>query len=197
MRYNPAAGKWPVETWPRRGHEMTPAVMRGQTLSAVLVGIWVGWTVFMWFAATRSFRTIDAILSSSNPQVAETAKVLGTDQLRMLLRHSASEINRTYFRTYGWAQLILGLVVLGLLWCQSPRDTFSITVVGVMLGLAFILTLLITPQMITVGRSIDFAPRTPPPPVMPRFWKLHGAFTGLDSVKLVAGLVLLVRWIIR
>jgi hypothetical protein len=35
------------------------------------------------------------------------------------------------------------------------------------------------------------------PPVMPRFRALHGAFTGLDGVKFVAGLGLLVRWILR
>jgi hypothetical protein len=32
---------------------------------------------------------------------------------------------------------------------------------------------------------------------MPRFWALHGAFTGLDGVKFPAGLGLLIRWIVR
>lgn len=176
---------------------MTLVVGRGQVATMILIGMWVGWTLFMWFAATRSFRTVDAILRSSNPQFAETARALTPDQTRMLLRHSASEINRTYFHVYGWAQVALGLVVLVLLWFQSPRDTFSLTVAGVMLGLVLILTLFVTPQIVALGRSIDFAPRTPAPPVMPRFWMLHGAFTGLDSVKLLAGLVLLVRWIVR
>ncbi len=115
----------------------------------------------------------------------------------MLLRHAASEINRTYFAGYGWAQVALGLVVLVLLWYQNPRDVFALTVAGIMLGLVLILTLFVTPQITAMGRSIDFAPRNPPPPVMPRFWKLHGAFTGLDGVKLLAGLVLLVRWVVR
>jgi hypothetical protein len=32
---------------------------------------------------------------------------------------------------------------------------------------------------------------------MPRFWALHGSFTGLDGVKLLAGIGLLIRWMLR
>ena len=32
---------------------------------------------------------------------------------------------------------------------------------------------------------------------MPRFWTLHGSFTALDGVKLLAGIGLLIRWIVR
>jgi hypothetical protein len=70
-------------------------------------------------------------------------------------------------------------------------------VVAAMLCLALVLTLVITPLVVSLGRSIDFVPRTPPPPAMPRFWALHGAFTGLDGVKFLAGLGLLIRWIAR
>ncbi|HKS96851.1 MAG TPA: hypothetical protein VJV74_12080, partial [Terriglobia bacterium] len=78
-----------------------------------------------------------------------------------------------------------------------PRDIVGVVLVSVMLGLVLILTLVIQPQIVSLGRSIDFVPRDPAPPVMPRFWMLHGAFSGLDGVKWLAGLVLLVRWILR
>jgi hypothetical protein len=52
-------------------------------------------------------------------------------------------------------------------------------------------------MIVSLGRSIDFVPRNPPPLVMPRFRALHGAFTGLDGVKFVTGLGLLIRWILR
>jgi hypothetical protein len=66
-----------------------------------------------------------------------------------------------------------------------------------MLVFSLVLTLGITPLVTSVGRSIDFLPRNPPPPVMPRFWMLHGAFTSLDGIKLLAGIGLLVRWVFR
>jgi hypothetical protein len=161
-----------------------------------LLGVWLGWTIFMWFAATRTFRTVDRVLNSPNPQLAAATQPLGHDETRVVLRHLASEINRTFFGTYGVAQIVLGVALLLLIWRQTPRDTLAMVLAGVMLALVVILTVAITPQIIALGRRIDFLPRNPEPAVMPRFWMLHGAFTGLDGVKLLAGLVLLVRWIV-
>jgi len=169
---------------------------RMHVVAIALLGMWLGWTVFMWFAATRTFRTVDRVLNSPNPQFAAATQPLGHDETRVVLRHLASEINRTFFGAYGVAQILLGIVLLILIWRQTPRDTLALVLASVMLGLVLILTSVITPQIISLGRSIDFLPRNPEPAVMPRFWMLHGAFTGLDGVKLLAGLVLLARWII-
>lgn len=166
-------------------------------LAIAILGIWLGWTVAMWFAATRSFRTVDRVLADPDPQFEKVIQPLGGDGSRVVLRHLASEINRTYFGAYGWAQILVGTLVLILLWRQVPRDTLGIALAGVMLGLVVILTLIIQPMIVSLGRSIDFVPRNPPPPQMPRFWMLHGAFTGLDGVKLLAGIGLLVRLIFR
>lgn len=65
-----------------------------------------------------------------------------------------------------------------------------------MLALAAVLTLYITPEIVALGRQIDFVPRDPVPPEMPRFRVLHGAYTGFDGAKLLAGLVLLGRWVL-
>jgi hypothetical protein len=169
---------------------------RMQVVSIALLGVWLGWTVFMWFAATRTFRTVDRVLNSPNPQLTAATQPLGHDETWVVLRHLASEINRTFFEGYGAAQILLGIALLFLIWRQTPRDTFAVVLAGVMLALVLILTVAITPQIIALGRSIDFLPRNPEPAVMPRFWMLHGAFTGLDGAKLLAGLVLLARWII-
>jgi Domain of unknown function (DUF4149) len=170
---------------------------RTQVLTTALLGVWLGWTVAMWFAATRSFRTVDRLLKVPHPQFGQAIQPLGPDQARLLLRHLASEINRAYFGAYGWAQVLLGAVMLVLLWRQAPRDTIGIALAAVMLFLAIILTLVIQPMIVSLGRSLDFAARNPAPPQMPRFWMLHGAFTGLDGVKLLAGLGLLARLIFR
>lgn len=170
---------------------------RIQTPAIALLGVWLGWTLFMGFLAGRSFAAVDRVTRSSNPGFAETTRTMSAEQTRMVLRHLASEINRTAFRAYGWAQIALGALLFFLLYWQTPRDTFSLVLVGAMLVLVLILALVITPQIISLGRSLDFLPRTPPPPGIQRFWMLHGAFTGLDGVKLLAGLVLLGRWIFK
>jgi len=163
----------------------------------VLLGGWLAMTISMWFAATGSFGTVCRVLEGGNPQLAETVRMLTPDQERLALRHLASEINRTYFRAYGWAQLALGALLLLLLALQTPRDTTSIIVAGAMVTVVAVLTLYVTPEIVALGRRIDFVPREPAPPEMPRFRVLHGAFTLLDGLKLLAGVGLAVRWIAR
>jgi hypothetical protein len=169
---------------------------RTRALGIAILSLWLGWTLFMWLAATRSFRTVDRVLSQPNPEFRKAVERLGPDLTRVVLRHLASEINRTLFGSYGWAQILLGVLLVLALWRQTPRDTIGFAGAWVMLGLAVILTVLIQPLIVSIGRSIDFVPRTPAPPMMRRFWMLHGAFTGLDGVKCLAGLGLLVRWIL-
>jgi hypothetical protein len=169
---------------------------RIQASAIAILGVWLGWTLFMWFLAGRSFRTVDRVLTHSNPKVEEAARPLAPDKERELLRHVASEINRTIFRAYGWAQIVLGALLFFLFYMQAPRSTFNLVLAGTMLALVLILSLAITPQIASLGRSFDFVPRDPAPPGMQRFWMLHGAFTGLDGVKLLTGFVLLGRLIL-
>lgn len=170
---------------------------RNQIMAVAVLGLWLGITLFMWFAAGRSFATVERVLQSQNPQLLKITKPLSSMETRELLRHLASEINRAYFGAYGWAQVVLGILLLFLVLRQVPRDTPAVVLSGAMLAIVLVLTLVITPQIVTLGRSIDFVPRNPPPPEMGRFGLLHGAFTGLDGVKLLTGLAMMVRWIVR
>ena len=170
---------------------------RSQVLAVAILGAWIMSTLCMWFAATRSFATVERVMKDGQPQFVETTKPLGEASTRMVVRHMASELNRTLFRGYGVLQLVFGALLFLLVLRQTPRHTLDIGLVAIMLALSLILTLVITPMVTSVGRSIDFLPRNPPPPVMPRFWMLHGSFTGLDGVKLLAGIGLLVRWVLR
>jgi hypothetical protein len=166
-------------------------------LKVAILSAWLAMTPFMWFAATKSFATVDRVLRTPNPQFLEATKGMAEGQIRVVLRHLASEINRSFFWGYGLAQIVLGGALLVLLWRESPRDSLGFGVVCAMMALVLILTLVVTPMIVALGRSIDFVPRNPPPPVMPRFWVLHGAFTVLDGVKFLGGLALLIRWILR
>jgi len=164
-------------------------------LAVAILSAWLAMTVCMWFAATGSFGAVRRALEGSNPQLAETTKTLTADQTRLVMRHAASEINRTYFRAYGWAQMVLGLGLLVVLLRQTPRDTAALIIVGAMLTVVVPLTFYVTPEIIAIGQRIDFVPRDPAPPEMSRFRLLHGAFTALDGLRLLAGLGLLARWI--
>ncbi|MEJ2007139.1 MAG: hypothetical protein P8Z30_03130 [Acidobacteriota bacterium] len=168
---------------------------RIHALAIAVLSLWVGWTLFMWFAATRSFRTTEEVLKSPPPQFSNDVQGLGPEKTREVLRYLASEINRTYFRAYGWGQLALGSLLLFLLAWRTPRDAFNPAIAAIMLFIVIVLTLGVMPQIISLGRNMDFLPRNPPPPGYQRFWKLHAMFTGLDGAKLLGGVILLVRLI--
>ena len=158
-----------------------------------LVSVWIGWTLFMWFAATRTFRTADRVLTRPEPQLAQILKPLGPGESRVVLRHFASQVNATTFRAYGLAQILLGLAVAVLLGWQTPRDNTSFVLVCVMLAVTLILAIAIEPQIAAPGKTLDF---NPSPAAVPRFWMLHGAYTGLDGIKLLLGAVVVVRWLL-
>ncbi len=166
-------------------------------LFAVLLGIWLAGTLLEWFIATQNFRTVDRVLSQADQQLEEQSRPLSRDRLRVLFRHLASELNRYYFAAWGWAQMVLAAALLALLARLRITDSVSWLLVGGMLALVVGLHFIVTPRLVELGRSIDFVPRDPAPPEMGRFGRLHAAFTGLDFVKLVLGMVMLVRWVRR
>jgi|SRR5579875_1536729 len=164
-----------------------------QALALTLVSVWIGWTLFMWFAATRSFRTADRVLTNPGPQFAQILKPLGQDSSRVAFRYFASQVNATYFRAYGLAQALLGVAVAVLLGWQTPRDNISFALVCVMLAITLILAVAVEPQIVALGKTLDF---NPVPTAVSRFWMLHGAYTGLDGVKLLLGIAIVVRWLL-
>ncbi len=170
---------------------------RNQIMATAILSLWLGITFFMWFAAGRSFATVERVLQSQKPEFRKVIEASNAEKIREVLRYLASEINRTYFGAYGWTQVILGLTLLSLLFRQSPRDSFSLVFTSIMVLLVLVLALVITPQIVALGRSMDFVPRNPRPPQMGRFGLLHGLYTGLDGLKLLAGLTVLIRWIAR
>ncbi|MGH9406236.1 MAG: hypothetical protein ACRD3D_10430 [Terriglobia bacterium] len=166
---------------------------RRRAIALVIVSVWIGWTLFMWYAATRSFRAASEIWQKPQPEVARLLKPLGESASVELLHHFAAEVNAADFRAYGLAQILLGIALALLLWWQTPRDTAAFVITCVMLALVVILAAIIAPEIASVGRRVDF---NASPKDMAHFWALHGAYTGLDGAKLLAAVFLAVRWIL-
>jgi hypothetical protein len=164
-----------------------------QRWALVLMGAWIMGTVCTSVVATENFYTIDRLLADS-PGGAFSADVqqLGQPQARDLLRYLSSELNRLYFQMWNAAQIVLGLAVLWLI--KRRAKPFGRTGDGVllMLGIVLVMVVWLTPAIVSLGRSLDFVPRDPAPPGMQRFWILHAAYTSLEMVKLLIGIVVTV-----
>ncbi|MBI4463795.1 MAG: hypothetical protein HY647_03725 [Acidobacteria bacterium] len=162
----------------------------------LILGGWLLGTLMVAGIAAQNFRMVDRLLhSASQTALQQRTAGIPAGEVRLLLRHLASELNRFYFRAWGWVELVLGA---GLLLCamggfQDRRLTAGF---AVMLGLVAVGAFYLVPRLIEVGRSLDFVPREPVPPALVLFGRLHAAYTGLDIVKLLVGIwmaVVLVR----
>ena len=160
----------------------------------ILSGVWLGALFLSWAVAGASFRTAEAVagLPPGSPAGDQVVRV-PVETRRPLLRHLASEINRWMFARFGWAQVVLAVVVLALAWgfggavrWLSLAALIIVVVQGLGLG----------PAILELGRSIDFVARPLPPDVGQRFGMLHGGYVVLDLAKaglLVALAVVLAR----
>src|SRR5712691_1100635 len=90
-----------------------------------------------------------------------------------------------------------------LAWANDPADVRKLRPLGpatwgvvAMLASVVLMLVWLTPAIVSLGRSLDFVPRDPSPPGMQRFWVLHAAYTSLEMIKLVAGIVV-TMWIVK
>jgi len=159
----------------------------------VVLGAWIAGSICMSVVATENFYTIDRLLASrANPTFAAAVDRLGAAEARDLLRYLSSELNRLYFQLWNGAQIVLGALALWLI--ANPAKTAKWGVAA-MLGIVALMLVYLTPQIVTLGRSLDFVPRDPAPPGLSRFWVLHAAYTSLEMLKLAIGLVVAISLI--
>ena len=162
------------------------ARMRRKILIAFLLGAWLAGTLFMWAVATQNFHLVDRLLASPTSELSGRTAPLAAGDARLLMRYQASEVNRLFFARWGWTQLAIGVVLVWMVirWgTERPVQTAAL----LMLGVAAVLQFAAVPEIVRLGRLLDFAPRNPPPPEAAPFWRLHAAYTGLDGVKFLLG----------
>ena len=157
--------------------------MNKKVLAAFVLGAWGGSTIFMWMVAMKNFQVVDAVLGAPPEAFRDTASALSADNLRLVMRYQASEVNRLFFAGWGMVQVVLPAVFLWPAWKLGGR--FLPAAAVLLLVTCLVLQFYVVPETIRLGRIIDFLPRDPAPPEVVPFWRLHNAYTGLDMVKLL------------
>jgi hypothetical protein len=150
---------------------------------------WLTGTVIVAIVAMQNFYTIYRLMDAlPNPVFAAHADKIGHDVTRDLLRYLSSELNRLYFQYWNLAQLAIGILALWFV-VKLPGAAKPKWHIVAMLGIVIFMTALITPQILSVGRSIDFVPRDPPPPALRTFGLLHATYTVFDGILLILGVM--------
>lgn len=146
------------------------------------LGAWLMGSVAMIMVATRNFRLVDQLLLGlPNAEFRELVERWGAAPVRDMLRYLSSELNREYFQSWNFAQLVLGGAALFLL----PRRSRAWKLLAASMLSVVAMLVYLSPRIIEVGRSLDFVPREPPPPELATFWRLHVAYTLLEVLKLI------------
>jgi hypothetical protein len=167
-------------------------------LAVLLLGAWLGGCVFMDLVATGNFRSVDRLLAAPSPQAAERIQAMGgREAARAFLRYQVSEQNRWYFETWECQQIALGAVLFLVLLFGAAADRVTLLLVLLMLAMVLAMRFFLTPEIIRLGRAIDFAAPGRPEPNRTRFWEFHGAYSAGELLKLGLAIVLAARLTLR
>jgi len=115
----------------------------------------------------------------------------------MFLRHFASELNRWNFQTWQTIQLAVGVALLLVLFFGANARTSLLTLTMLMLASVALQHWLLTPEIVKLGRSIDFAAPNSASPDFNRFWGFHGTYSTIEVIKLLLGAVLAFKLLLR
>lgn len=161
---------------------------RWQAPLLVLLGAWIGCTLFMWQVAIQNFAVAESVSAAGGEDLRQVVGGLSAESLRTALRYQASEVNRLFFAGWGWMQLPLGVAIL-MLACFAGSGRAVQVLAAIMTAIALGLAVYVVPETVRLGRMIDFVPATALPEARNAFWTLHHAYTAADSLKLALGLV--------
>jgi hypothetical protein len=160
---------------------------RWSRISAFLAGCLILGSLFMIFVATENFGTVDRVLASPPPQAAQMFQTLGPDNARLLLRYLAGEENRLFFTSWELAQIALGALLTAAV-LLALKNRLMAGLCGAALIVGLFQHFRVTPEMIAIGRLIDFGAGTGSV-AYNQFWRLHGLYGVLEIAKLALWIV--------
>ena len=166
--------------------------MNTRRFICALLGAWIGASLFMASVAAFNFKSVNDLFITPQPELVGYIKAIGPEKLRMLFRHEAAEFNRALFEGWGLVQIGISLLVFGLLLFGTKEGKFILSVSLLMVLLVTGMHLLVTPSIVGYGRSLDFASPDKEFSMRQRVGAFHNAYTALESVKLLGGVILLV-----
>jgi len=159
--------------------------MHTRRFATLLLGMWLAGTLFMMGVAFQNLNRVDKLLKSPGPEATQYIKILGANSARTLLRYQVSELNRFYYEHWELGQLCIGTAVGLTLLFATNGDKYYMAGVGLLLLLVIVEHWLITPQLLSFGRAIDFVPPEAPSAERIKFWRFQNAYTVLEAAKLV------------
>lgn len=147
--------------------------------------------------AIVNFRAVDRFLSDPGIPSADLIHTAGHDNARVLLRRAAGESNGWLFEQWEWIQLVTGLALFLVFLFGERPPKIPMALCLLMMAVVLVERFALTPNIVRLGRIIDFLPADPKLPDRVTFSAYHGAYSILDIVKIAFGFAIAGILIIR
>jgi len=115
-------------------------------------GLWMAWTAF------ASVHSVDRLLARPDAVSRLAVKELGGAHARPLLEYQAAEFTRSEFETWETAQILLGGFFFFYLLFATDEGKYALLLALLMIAAVLLERLLLTPEVVSLGRSTDFTP---------------------------------------
>lgn len=166
-------------------------------LSCLLLGAWLAGSMFMAMVIVQNARSADQLVARPAALSEENIEKLGQTLSRDVLRYHSSELNRWYIQAWESIQLGLACLLILVLWRAAPRKISLLATAFLMLAAVVSARWFLTPEIVRLGRLIDFVPPDQPSPERSRFWNLQAAYVIIEAIKLSLGAMIAVRLLIH
>ena len=160
--------------------------MHTRRLITFLLGIWFALVISISGVSMASLQVAGNTAKSPPGEPARALFVIGEPMTEQLFRYIASEINRTLFETCGLVELALVLVIGIVLFLQNYSRAATILAGMLLLGVCAS-HFLLTPQVVSLGRILDFRPAEMMVAERERLTRLNVFYGALTVFRLICG----------
>ena len=162
-------------------------------IAAFLTGSLILGSLFMIYVAIGNFGTVDRVLAMPPREAQQMFQTLGAENARLLLRYVAGAENQVFFTSWEEAQIGFGVLLTAVVLLPMKSRVLA-GISGAMLIIALFQHFRVTPEMIALGRMMEFGEGAGSA-AYSQFARLHGLYGVLEIVKLallaIVGAVLL------
>jgi hypothetical protein len=134
--------------------------MHTRRLAVLLLGAWLGVSIFVAVAAIHNSRSASAILEMPLQPLQRAIDEAGRTRIEAHLKFQAAEISRAHQTGWGWAQIVLGVILtLTVVFGTNARRP-AVALAAAMVLIAAVEQVAVTPRLVELGRTLAW-PRQP------------------------------------
>ncbi len=160
--------------------------MHTRRLITFLLGVWFALVISVSAVSMASLQVANNTAKSPPGEPARALFVIGEPMTEQLFRYIASEINRSLFETSGLIELALILTIGIILFLQNYSRPATV-LAGVLLLAVCASHFLLTPQVVSLGRILDFRPAEMMVAERARLARLNMFYGALVAFRLICG----------